>query len=312
MPVTRSGILGNGAIYAAIFGLGAALWWISANHPARMPFWAPWDFSASEYLTAALTLFWFLRGLARSSPGERPRVWRRVLFVLGVALIYFVLQTRYDYWAQHLFTLNRVQHIVMHHVGPFFIALGWAGTAMTRGMPSWVLRIARSRPVAKVMRVIQEPWLAGFLFVGLFFFWLIPGIHFRAMTDARLYEIMNWSMVLDGVLFWCLVLDMRPKPPAQVSFQARVALAIGVMIPEIILAGFLSFWPHDLYPYYDLCGRLVPSISALQDQHYGGIAILVPAGMMSMIGALLAVVALGHDGVRRRAAQAAREGRSAW
>jgi hypothetical protein len=28
-----------------------------------------------------------------------------------------VLQTRFEYWAQHMFFLNRIQHVVMHHFG---------------------------------------------------------------------------------------------------------------------------------------------------------------------------------------------------
>ena len=83
--------------------------------------------------------------------------------------------------------------------------------------------------------MLQQPLLAAFLFVGLIYFWLIPPIHFRAMIDWRLYAVMNWSMVLDGLLFWCLVLDPRPKPPARISYGARAALVLGVMFPQIAL-----------------------------------------------------------------------------
>ena len=83
-----------------------------------MPVWAPWDFSAPEYLATALTLLWFVHGLALAPPGERPPVVRRVAFVLGVVATYAVLQTRFEYWSQHMFFLNRIQHVVMHHLGP--------------------------------------------------------------------------------------------------------------------------------------------------------------------------------------------------
>jgi putative membrane protein len=39
---------------------------------------------------------------------QRPAVWPRVAFVLGVALVYAVLQTRFEYWSQHMFFLNRI------------------------------------------------------------------------------------------------------------------------------------------------------------------------------------------------------------
>jgi putative membrane protein len=100
-----------------------------------------------------------------------------------------------------MFFLNRIQHVVMHHLGPFLMALGSSGGMIKRGMPLRLRRIAESGYVAAAMRVLQQPMVAAFLFVGLFYFWLIPMVHFRAMIDARLYAVMNWSMVLDGILF---------------------------------------------------------------------------------------------------------------
>ena len=283
------------AAYAAILALGVLLFWLSRSHPTLMPVWAPWDFSPLEYLATAFVLLWFCRGLASAPPAERPAVWRRAAFLAGVGVIYAVLQTRFEYWSQHMFFLNRIQHVAMHHLGPFLIGLGAAGGTIKRGMPPR-LRLAIGSPaVASILRVLQQPLVAAFLFVGLFYFWLIPLVHFRAMIDARLYAVMNWSMVLDGILFWSLVLDPRPKPPARVSYGARVALALGVMFPQIVLGAVITFSQSDLYPYYDLCGRLFPSISALNDQHIGGIVIWIPPAMMSAIAVLLVINAFRLD-----------------
>ena len=275
------------ATYGAIFVLGAILFWMSHSHPSLMPFWAPWDFSPSIYLATALTFYWFWRGLALSPHEAQPPIWRRIAFLLGLFLIYIMLQTRFEYWSQHMFFLNRIQHMVMHHIGPFLIALGWPDTMIKRGMPRWGQQLIEGRLVTAMIGILQQPWLAAFLFVGLFYFWLIPAVHFRAMLDTGLYTLMNWSMVLDGILFWCLVLDPRPKPPARISYGLRAALSFGVTFPQILLGAVISFSTIDLYPYYDLCGRLFPSISALSDQHIGGIVSWIPPGMMSVIGVLL-------------------------
>ena len=100
---------------------------------------------------------------------------------------------------------------------------------------------SKARPSPASFASCSSPLLAAFLFVGLFYFWLIPAVHFRAMIDVRLYAVMNWSMVLDGLLFWWLVLDPRPRPPARVSFGVRVALALGVMFPQIVLGAAITF-----------------------------------------------------------------------
>ncbi len=181
----------------AVVAFGVFLFWISASRPSLMPVWAPWDFSPLIYLATALTLLWFFRGVALAPPQERPPVWRRAVFVTGVLLAYAVLQTRFEYWSQHMFFLNRIQHVAMHHLSPFLIALSWVGGALKRGMPRWARRLVESRFAGAAIHVLQQPLLAAFLFVGLFYFWLIPAIYFRAMIDARLYALMNWSMVLD-------------------------------------------------------------------------------------------------------------------
>lgn len=280
------------AAYGAILALGALLFWLSRDHPSLLPVWAPWDFSWPEFLTAALTLLWFCRGLALSPRESRLRPWRRAAFLLGLAAIYAVVQTRFDYMAQHMFFLNRAQHVVMHHLGPFLIALGSAGETIKRGMPRWARRLCESRAVSILLRILQQPVLAALLFVGLFYFWLIPPVHFRAMLDPRLYALMNWSMVLDGILFWSLVLDPRPHPPARLAFATRAVLALAVMFPQILLGALVTFSSRDLYPFYDLCGRLFPSVGALDDQHIGGIIIWIPPSMMSIAALMLVLNAL--------------------
>ncbi|HVA14267.1 MAG TPA: cytochrome c oxidase assembly protein [Stellaceae bacterium] len=289
------------AFYGVVIAPGAALFWLSTNRPALAPSWAPWDFSWLEYLAVAFPLAWFCRGLVLSPPEERLPLWRVITFIAGIAAIYGVLQTHFDYMAQHMFFLNRAQHVVMHHLGPFLIALGWVGGTIKRGMPAWAQRAVESRFVSVAVHVLQQPVLAVVLFVGLFALWLIPPVHFRAMLDPQLYEVMNWSMVLDGVLFWCLVLDPRPAPPARIGFGIRAALAIFVMFPQIVLGAVITFSPRDLYPFYDVCGRLFPSISALSDQHIGGIVSWIPPAMMSVVALLLVLNAL------RRAEDAAAE-----
>lgn len=277
----------DGIGLVAVLGLSAAVSWLSSAYPAKLPVWAPWDFSWVEFPTLAMTLWWYGHGLARTRPESRPPRWRQAFFLAGMAGLYAVLQTRFEYMTQHMFFLNRIQHIVMHHLGPFLIALGWPGETIDRGMPAPFRRLIRSRPVRAVMDVLQQPAIAAFLFVGLVYFWLIPAIQFRAMIDPHLYALMNWSMVVDGLLFWFLVLDPRPKPPARTSFVVRALAAFSVMLPQILLGAYISFVSDDLYPVYALCGRIFPSITPLQDQTLGGLIIWIPSTMMSAIAFLL-------------------------
>jgi putative membrane protein len=189
--------------------------------------------------------------------------------------------------------MHRLQHLVLHHLGPFFIALSYPGAALRAGIPfSWRQRWLKpvlDKPSARIaLRVLFNPIVAVTLFVGLIYFWLLSPIHFKAMLDWRLYRVMNWSMVIDGLLFWWLVLNSRPAPPARLAPGRRILIVIAAIPPQIMLGAYIFFTPHELYPIYSICGRAFTWISPMRDQQIGGLLLWIPGSMMSVIGALIA------------------------
>jgi putative membrane protein len=277
---------------ATIIVASVMLWWLCRYHEASLPAAAPWEFSFSWFYATAFPLWWYIRGVMLARPYDRPRWWRHTLFLLGVGAIYFVLQTHFEYLAEHMFFLNRLQHVVMHHFGPFLIALAWPWPTIMRGMPQPLRAIAEGRASVLFFRLMRQPLLAAFLFVGLVIFWLVPAIHFRAMIDPHLYLVMNWTMVGDGLLFWSLVLDPRPPGEAHVSYGMRAALAVGVIFPQILLGAVITLSHTDFYGFYGWCGRIYPTIGPLEDQAFGGMIIWMPQAMMGLAALLLVLNAM--------------------
>ena len=273
----------DGAFYLFLPLLGALLWWASRYHASLIPVWGPWEFSWLWLVAAALALWWYGRGLLLIPQSEQPIFRRSAAYFAGVIAIYAVIQTHFEYLAQHMFFLNRLQQAVMHDFGPFLIALAWPGAVIYRGMPRVLRRLGGSTLTQRIIRMFKQPLLASVLFVGVVALWLVPTIYFRAMVDPKLYQVMNWTMVVDGLLFWMLVLDPRPKPPAFLSFGARLAMLAGVMLPQMMIGALITFAPSDLYAFYDWCGRIYPSIGALQDQQLGGLTIWIPPAMMNAL-----------------------------
>ncbi|WP_412773425.1 cytochrome c oxidase assembly protein [Nitrobacter sp.] len=290
--VSSAAVGAYGSVYFAIAIAACILWWLTRNHASLLPLWAPWEFSWLEFLSAWLTIYWYIRGVTSITAAERPSLLRRVSFFAGMLVIYAVLETHFEYLAEHQFFFNRIQHVAMHHLGPLLIALSWPGAEIKRGMPASLRRVVEHRIPIRIVHILQQPILAAFLFVGSFFFWLIPSIHFHAMIDPRLFALMNWTMVIDGILFWCLVLDPRPSPPARVSFGWRAALATVVMFPQILGGAIIVFNRHDLYTFYDLCGRIYPNIGAHYDQTIGGLITWIPPAMMSVVALVLVLNAM--------------------
>jgi len=277
--------------YGALLILGAALYLVCHFLPADLPFWLPWEFSWPIYLATALTVTWFVRGLKSLPKNRHPPLWRLICFALGVASFWIVLQTRIDYYAQHMFFVHRWAHFVLHHFGAFFIALGMSGEVLLAGMPDFLKPVIRSRPVQATLSFLQHPVMAPFLFVGLLYFWLIPQIHTRVMLDANLYELMNWTMAINGVMFWSLILDSRAKPPARLSHLMRAALILVIELPQMVLGAILSLTERDIYPVYTICGRVL-DMTALNDQHYGGLIIWLPGTLTSFAAMIVVLVTM--------------------
>ncbi len=263
-------------------------------------FLLPWEFSPLAFLLCVGAAAAYARGLARTPPRERPSPARPIAFFAGCALVYFVMQTRYDYLAQHMFFIHRIQHLVLHHLGPFLVALSRPLALLGRGIPRPVVaRVVRPawnhRATRFVLGLLQNAVVAPLLFVGLIFLWLTPSIHFTAMLSARWYAVMNWSMLVDGLLFWALILDPRAKRDgAWVGFGARIWMLVLAMPPQIVLGAYIALSGRDLFEVYAACGRAW-DISAGTDQTLGGLIIWIPAAMMHVIAALIVISRWMHS-----------------
>jgi putative membrane protein len=258
-----------------------------------LAFLVPWEFSPLALVLCAGGVAAYARGLARTPRGERPSRWRSAAYFVGIALVWLVLQTRFDYYAQHMFFMHRIQHLVLHHLGAFLIALSNPVAMLGRGMPrplvDRVLRPLWRRPGMQLaVRMVQNVWVAPLLFVGLLFFWLTPAIHFVAMLSPDVYWVMNWSMLIDGVLFWALVLDPRGPAEAWAGFGARIWMVILAMPPQIVLGAYISLSGNELFDVYGLCGRAW-DLSAATDQTIGGLLIWIQAADMHVIAALILI-----------------------
>jgi len=249
---------------------------------------APYDYSPLTILSYALVLGFYGVGVLRMPESDRPGPRRVLLFVVGVMLCYGVMQTRFDYYSQYMFFVHRGQHLILHHIGPILIALSNPLPVMQfwydrikPGARRWLM------PLGLVYRGLQQPLIASFLFVGLIYFWLWPSIHFDAMLSRQLYWVMNWSMLLDGLLFWWLIFD--PRPPAVTSslgYGKRILILAAVAIPQMVLGAVIVFSRGMVYDVYEVCGRAWP-MPPETDQLLGGLLTWIPPAMMSILGILI-------------------------
>ena len=249
----------------------------------------PWEFSWVFLAIFLLTCVLFLRGSRRLSVSFS----RKLMFWVGMAIIYLSLQTYLDYYAEHEFFVHRTQQLLLHHLAPLLIVLAYPASVLRAGVPlAWRLRVLRplqqSWPWRLIRGVLLNPAVATVLFVVFVLIWLIPAMQTLAMLDWRIYRFMNWTMLISGFAYWSLVLDHRPHPPGRMTVGLRVLSPAITMTPQIVAGAIVTFSRTDLYPIFEICGRAF-TFNVLSGQLIGGVITWVPAALLESIGGLIAL-----------------------
>lgn len=245
----------------------------------------PWEASASIVLLILTVAGLYVKG-CRKTQLSLPK---KFAFWTGLLSMYAVTQTQADYFAEHQFFAHQLQNAVLHHLGPFLIVLSTPKDALCSGLPTPLKRriseLSKRPPVQFLIKLLFHPVLAVLLFAVLIVFWLLPEIHFIAMLDWRLYRLMNWSMALNGLMFWSAVLSSKTgNSPA-----CRIAMMLAVIPPQILIGVIIFFTTQELYPIYALCGRAFAGIGSIADQQIGGLILWTQGAMMSVAGILLVI-----------------------
>jgi putative membrane protein len=249
----------------------------------------PWEFSWVFLAIFLLTCVLFLRGSRRLSVSFG----RKLMFWVGMGIIYLSLQTYLDYYAEHEFFVHRTQQLLLHHLAPLLIVIAYPASVLRAGVPlAWRLRVLRplqrSWPWRLIRGVLLNPAVATLLFVVFVLIWLIPSMQTLAMLDWRIYRFMNWTMLISGFAYWSLVLDHRPHPPGRMTVGLRVLSPAITMTPQIVAGAVVTFSRTDLYPIFEICGRAF-TFNVLSGQLIGGVITWVPAALLESIGGLIAL-----------------------
>lgn len=269
----------------------------------------PWEFSPTLVLAFAVAIVLFVRG----QRVHRVTLARQLFFWSGMVLLYLSLHTRLDYYAERMFFIHRAQHLVLHHLGPLLVMAAFPGSVMRAGLPlAWRRRLRDALATAwgrALVGLLTHRIFVPALFVFLVLVWLLPTVQFYSMLDWRLYRLMNWSVVISGFMYWNLILDRRPSPPAAMSPGGRVLSPILTMAPQMVAGAVIAFTESDIYPLFELCGRAI-AMSAQTDQTIGGLTMWIPAALVEVVGLLVALgtlMRLSAKGRLRRVDRLARQ-----
>jgi putative membrane protein len=239
-----------------------------------------------------LVLAIYATGLARRPGILEARLWRHMAFFWGVMAIFLSLASPLDAFADRLFFMHQVQHMLIRLVGPMLIALAQPQGVLIAGLPSWVRRnglgpVLASRAPGVIFGFLTRPVVATLLFVASLYLWQWPRLHNLAILNEGVHYVMHVTMLAAGLLFFWRVFDQRPAPKGT-RFGVRLMMLWVAVLANIPIGAFTTFKSHELYPAYDVAGRLF-HMSAMDDERLGGFIMWAPSRMMMLLAVLVVI-----------------------
>jgi cytochrome c oxidase assembly factor CtaG len=245
--------------------------------------WHGWSIEPPlAYVVVAGGLYW-LGGRGRPSESRRT-----LAFVAGLLTIVIALLSPIDGYADQLFWVHMLQHVLLLTLAPPLILLGRPWPRMWRALPlGWRTAVgrtlARSRFTAP-LRALARPVPAWILFNGSIIAWHIPGAYDATLSSSAVHQLEHAIFFFTGLLFWAHVVDPGPLRP-RLAWPPRIAYVVGAMTVSLFLAVALVLAPDPLYAHYaDLIQR-PGGITATADQQ-------LAAGMMWVPGSLAYTIAV--------------------
>jgi putative membrane protein len=248
--------------------------------------WGGWSIQLPlAYVAIASMLYWVGgRGYRR---GDRQPL-RAASFAAGMVTIVIALESPIDTYAEQLFWVHMVQHVLLLTVAPPLILLGRPWPRMWRALPVRSrTKIGRALALSRWMapvRALARPWPAWLLFNITFVAWHIPAAYNLTLSSSAVHDIEHALFFFTGLLFWARVIDPGPLRPRLV-WPMRIAYVVSAMIVGWVLAITLVLVPHPIYSHYALLAHRPGGISALTDQQLAG-------GVMWVLGSLSYTVAM--------------------
>lgn len=247
--------------------------------------WHGWSIQAPLIYVAAAGLLYWLGGRGPRARKAEPR--ETAAFIAGLVTIVLALDSPIDGYADKLFWVHMIQHVLLLTVAPPLILLGRPWPRMWRALPlDFRTRVGRGLALAgwaAPLRRLARPLPAFILFNATIIFWHIPFAYNATLTSNAIHQLEHAMFFFTGLLFWARVIDPGPLRP-RLNWGLRVAYVVGAMVIGWVIAITLVIVPQPLYAHYADLATRPGGISALTDQQLAG-------GVMWVLGSISYTIA---------------------
>ena len=233
-------------------------------------------------------------GRLSATPPDAAKRARGAAFYSGLAVLVIAVDSPVDTYADRLFWVHMIQHVLLTMVAPPLLLLGrpWPriGRPLSVGIRRPVMRVlvagdALSGARAAASR-LAAPTSAFVLFNGTLLLWHLPVLYDLTLRNTTVHYVEHALFFSTAMLFWVHLLPTR-RP--QLSDAARIAYGTGALLVSWALAVAIGLAGHPLYAGYTSVAHRPGGISALTDQQLAAGVMWVPASIPYTIVLFIAV-----------------------
>lgn len=206
---------------------------------------------------------------------------RHALLAAGLAVLTAAWLGPLPALSQHLFTAHMGMHLAVVAVAAPLLAIGLSG--------------------GRVDPVLRAPWLFSPMLASALEFvvvwaWHAPALHHAARDSTWVRAIEQGSFLVVGLVLWLAAFG-GSRPPGRDRAAAGIGGLLLTSMHMTLLGVLLAAAARPLYVHADVGSNGVQPVaslgmSALQDQHVGGVLMLAVGGTVYLAGALLLLAGL--------------------
>jgi putative membrane protein len=239
------------------------------------PRWLQWSLHPDALLLCIVLGYGYYYCVTELRPkvsdAGRVRRSQAILFYLGVITLYAAGGSPlHDLGERYLLSAHMLEHLLFGMV---------AAPLLVAGTPAWLWEALLCGPkVYPISRVLTKPFVAFSIFNALLVLTHLPATMDLALRVGAFHFLIHAVLILSAMLMWWPILSPlrqlpRPAPPLQMAY-----LFLQSILPAVI-ASFITFADHAVYPFYAQAPRLW-HISPVADQQIAG-------GTMKLMGSLI-------------------------
>lgn len=252
--------------------------------------WDPW-IVVPLLATASLFVLGYRRFGRRS---ERGLEWRRraLPFALGLILLAAALLSPLHEGGERSFALHMTEHeLIMLAASPLLVAgeplviLLWAFPLAAR---KTIGRLANTRVVQRIWRLLTEPLTATLLQAAALWLWHAPRLFDAALASDGWHIAQHASFLATSLLFWSAMLGRRGRQAREFGQRAIATLCLfATSIVSGALGALMAFSESPWYRGYARMGMAPFGLTPAEDQQIAGLIMWVPGGLVHAAAALL-------------------------